>query len=33
MVGPFGETVVVDWGLAKRRGRGSEPHAHRVESS
>jgi serine/threonine protein kinase len=24
MVGPYGETVVVDWGLAKRRGE-AEP--------
>lgn len=25
MVGPFGETVVVDWGLAKLRGEAEEP--------
>jgi serine/threonine protein kinase/Flp pilus assembly protein TadD len=26
MVGPYGETLVVDWGLAKPVGRGEAPH-------
>ncbi|HEY1416468.1 MAG TPA: serine/threonine-protein kinase, partial [Myxococcaceae bacterium] len=32
MVGPYGETVVVDWGLAKRRGE-AEPAGATVPSS
>jgi serine/threonine protein kinase len=30
VVGPFGETVVVDWGLAKKVQAGSEPDAESV---
>lgn len=33
MVGEFGETVVLDWGLAKLRGNGDEPLRGSMESN